>query len=405
MGIILSFIILMLIISFLLFYLHLDEPLFLIPKSHPESQHPLLEWRLSFSLVERKILFNIPTYQRTAYIIIKETLDGPINFNDINGYKSYHLKTILLELTTQPCEGIKNAYLFVKALLERLCNAYRMKKLPNFFIPSQNLLKNENGSFIDEFWEALMDNDRYQKFPYDPSLMFERTSSDNIFPDLVPINATILTKLLFSDFPLLENDENHLIPSGSINLLFLIEVYIYFLHTVKYFLSPIFLQGYCDTDKLVEIFIAIRRLFRLLQLQDSIEINNCFDELFKPGSAEEYLEKCLYELRQHQMRIRPQLVETDGQFKQLISKLSNEDLSNNSDVTRAEIVENINQLKESQEGKKLYQILMNLNSLVTKAISKGGNLSHLFCQTALTMNPSEEDLHFQLLDELIKKIL
>ena len=103
------------------------------------------------------------------------------------------------------------------------------------------------------------------------------------------------------------------------------------------------------------------------------------------------------------MRIRPQLVETDGQFKQLISKLSNEDLSNNSDVTRAEIVENINQLKESQEGKKLYQILMNLNSLVTKAISKGGNLSHLFCQTALTMNPFEEDLHFQLLDELIKK--
>ena len=296
MGIILLFIILVLIISFLLFYLHLDEPLFLIPKSHPESQHPLLEWRLSFSLVERKILFNIPDYQRTAYIIIKETLDGSFkNFKYVNGYKSYHLKTILLELTTQPCEGFKNAYLFVKALLERLCNAYRMKKLPNFFIPSQNLLKNENVSFIDEFWEALMDNDRYQKFPYDPSLMFQRLSSDNIFfQDSGPKNATILTKLLFSDFPLLENDENHLIPSGSINLLFLIEVYIYFLHRVKYFLSPIFLQEFCDIDKLVKVFIAIRRLFRLLQLQDSIEINNCFDELFKPGSAEEYLETVSY---------------------------------------------------------------------------------------------------------------
>ena len=51
----------------------------------------------------------------------------------------------------------------------------------------------------------------------------------------------------------------------------------------------------------------------------------------------------------------------------------------------------------------MYQILMNLNSLVTKAISKGGILSHLFCQTALTMDPFEEDVHFQLLDELIKK--
>ena len=61
-------------------------------------------------------------------------------------FKSYHLKTVLLELiTASDQEKIENTYFFfAKLLVERLRNTYENAKFPNYFIPSQNLLENEN---------------------------------------------------------------------------------------------------------------------------------------------------------------------------------------------------------------------------------------------------------------------
>ena len=65
----------------------------------------------------------------------------------VKSYKSYHLKTVLLELTSSKLyctDGIhNNAYGFMKSLIKRLIEAYKERNLPNFFVPSQNLLEDE----------------------------------------------------------------------------------------------------------------------------------------------------------------------------------------------------------------------------------------------------------------------
>ena len=101
-----------------------------------------MEWRLSFSFVEQKILFNIPDYQRTAYLILKDQIKELLRFDEKHNFKSYHLKTILLELTTQPSNGDNNnVYQFRNALFNRLYKAYLSGRLFNFFIQDQNLLE------------------------------------------------------------------------------------------------------------------------------------------------------------------------------------------------------------------------------------------------------------------------
>ena len=113
----------------------------MVPKSHVESEHPLVEWKLSFAFFERKLLLDIPEYQRSAYIILKDEIKKRRRWIYKNKFKSYHLKTILLESIIQPYNGEKSVYQYQKMLYNRLYNAYQSGRLFNFFIPEQNLLE------------------------------------------------------------------------------------------------------------------------------------------------------------------------------------------------------------------------------------------------------------------------
>ena len=72
----------------------LETSLYLIPKAHPNSEKPWLEWRLSFSLVEKRICESIPYIFRKVYLICKSLWKaewkGECNF------PSYVLKTVFL---------------------------------------------------------------------------------------------------------------------------------------------------------------------------------------------------------------------------------------------------------------------------------------------------------------------
>ena len=71
----------------------LETSLYLIPKAHPNSEKPWLEWRLSFSLVEKRICESIPYIFRKVYLICKSLTiiwKGKCNF------PSYVLKTAFL---------------------------------------------------------------------------------------------------------------------------------------------------------------------------------------------------------------------------------------------------------------------------------------------------------------------
>ena len=71
-------------------------------------------------------------------------------------YRSYHMKTILLELTTHSClDEISTSYAFAKALVDSLRAAYLKKELPSFFIPTQNLLQQQHDGNFREIIDVL----------------------------------------------------------------------------------------------------------------------------------------------------------------------------------------------------------------------------------------------------------
>ena len=260
---------------------------------------------MSFSFVERKILFNIPDYQRTAYLILKNKIKN-INLNR-EPYKSYHLKTVLLELTTQSCEGIENAYLFTKSLIKRLSEAYKNVLLPNFFNPSQNLLESQivkNPYIVIELKYLI--NEQPNWFYFDSPV-------------------TVLGKVLiknygevrYVDLPILDSEGNT-IPPGSIPFMLLTELYHDFLLNLKAFSDK-----WNAMEKITTKVIQIKRIVRLLQLQrrndpdDTVDDNNLFEEILQ--LPVEVLQMLYINL--------PRFPETRKEYDEWSSETPNEDSS------------------------------------------------------------------------------
>ncbi|XP_066932650.1 uncharacterized protein [Clytia hemisphaerica] len=130
-----------------------EIPLLLVPKSHPESKSPEVEWRLSFSLVEKEILLNLPISWRKAYQIAKSayrtfyndymgnfSLKGQQSYKE-SLLKSYHIKTVLMWLNEEQPDFDQNDIIgLLQLIFDRLLQAIDELNLPNYFIPKQNLL-------------------------------------------------------------------------------------------------------------------------------------------------------------------------------------------------------------------------------------------------------------------------
>ena len=118
-------------------------------KAHPESEDPELEWRLSFSLLEKTLSRFIPETMRHAFLLCKRIFQaGKPNCT----IQSYELKTCLYWLLKDlhwSCSSDNPVpYLFM--LLHKLHDFYDKEELPNFFLPSQNIFDTRSDSDIQE---------------------------------------------------------------------------------------------------------------------------------------------------------------------------------------------------------------------------------------------------------------
>ena len=400
-------------INFFPFTFFLEEPLFLIPKSHPESKYPLAEWRLSFSFVERKILFNIPDYQRTAYLIIKQKIydlhnkpTGTLrqmvynrhNTRKVTIYKSHHLKTVLLELTVQSCKGIENVHLFATALVERLVKAYETGDLPNFFIPSQNLLSENEGSDITELVNMLNGimikpeiTHAESSNAYTFSLGLYRDSYESRVPVAL---VTLLNNVKnVTHFPILANDESKTIPQ-NITVMFLAEIYNNVLSSLQTFFCErpsahrmnqildylreliksestkeghAILYGLRDKEETIcTKVIQMKRIARLVQSQGTISdsYKKIVDEVLK--FPVDFLKEYISNFWQ---RI-PHLPE---------NRIKCEELSGGSDslepdVMRTRVTDKveklINEINETEKAQQVNQFFHNVTALLKNAISE-----------------------------------
>ncbi|VDI69335.1 Hypothetical predicted protein [Mytilus galloprovincialis] len=114
---------------------------FVVRKGHPFSPEIDLEWRISFSLQERKLIFDLTDVQYKCYVVLKM-----INrdFLQLECITTYHWKTCLFYMIEKNDPTVwerKLLFHCVNMCIEQMLRWVRIGCCPNYFIPGENLFE------------------------------------------------------------------------------------------------------------------------------------------------------------------------------------------------------------------------------------------------------------------------
>lgn len=112
---------------------------FVVKKGHPLSPEKDIEWRASFSLQERELMFNLTDVQHKCYTLLKIFNQEIIKSNCIT---SYHWKTCLFYVIEQNSEIIwkkENLFVCIHICILQMLTWVKNEFCPNYFIPKDNL--------------------------------------------------------------------------------------------------------------------------------------------------------------------------------------------------------------------------------------------------------------------------
>ncbi|XP_052070872.1 uncharacterized protein LOC127709398 isoform X2 [Mytilus californianus] len=112
---------------------------FLVRKGHVLSLEKDFEWRISLTLQERKLIFDLTDVQFKCYVVLKMLNRDIINVECIT---SYHWKTCLFYVIEENNLDVwRKANLFqcVKLCITRMLDWVRQGFCPNYFILSENM--------------------------------------------------------------------------------------------------------------------------------------------------------------------------------------------------------------------------------------------------------------------------
>ncbi|XP_063438206.1 uncharacterized protein LOC134719157 isoform X2 [Mytilus trossulus] len=112
---------------------------FVIKKGHPFSKEIDLEWRISFSLQERQLMFSLTDVQHKCYIVLKMLNQDIIKLKE---FTSYHWKTCLFYVIEENDNNVwekKQLFNCVKLCIKQMLKWVNCGFCPNYFIPGDNL--------------------------------------------------------------------------------------------------------------------------------------------------------------------------------------------------------------------------------------------------------------------------
>ena len=118
----------------------------LVPVGHPNSDTNMMEWRISFSVAERTLVWSFNHVQMQCYAVMKLILKEFINQHCSPSCRvlcSYFIKTFLFweyEETNLSYWCKENLRECLLRLLSDFCECVRLRYLKHYFIPSFNLL-------------------------------------------------------------------------------------------------------------------------------------------------------------------------------------------------------------------------------------------------------------------------
>ena len=127
-----------------------EKALYFVSKAHPMSKKPWVEWRLSFSLVEKEIFVNLPCLFRKVYLLCK-TLT--LEWKKMYDFPSYILKTTVL-WTYEEWQRTKKVFTeddlltMIADIFRYLLNSYEKRNVRMYFIPELNLLEQQYSQTI-----------------------------------------------------------------------------------------------------------------------------------------------------------------------------------------------------------------------------------------------------------------
>ena len=115
-----------------------------MPKSHPSSDETWIEWRVSFSLVEKEIFRELDYLLRKVYVICKTITE---KWKKEYNFPRYLLKTTflwtlednLMKLDEKFTED--NIISMISKVFICLEKYFKENKIHNYFIPEMNILE------------------------------------------------------------------------------------------------------------------------------------------------------------------------------------------------------------------------------------------------------------------------
>ena len=140
--------------------------MYVIPKSHPKSDNPWVEWRISFSLIEKEIYLNVPVIFRKVYLLCK-TLSS--EWKSKFKFHSYILKTIFLwkyeEWVEQGKVYSENDTIdMIADIFWYLLKCYENENIPMYFVPEMNLMEQYSKIKQEELLDHLQIQHRAIQF-------------------------------------------------------------------------------------------------------------------------------------------------------------------------------------------------------------------------------------------------
>ncbi|XP_060607454.1 uncharacterized protein LOC132759661 [Ruditapes philippinarum] len=131
---------------------------FVVATGSKVSEYPELEWRISTSMAERFVMFNLNITQIRCYVLLKMILKSFLNPQDEINISSFMCKTVLLhciENTESQIWKDNNLYTCVTYCLLELHSCVQNDRCSHFIIPENNLMA---GQFTAETKHELSKN-------------------------------------------------------------------------------------------------------------------------------------------------------------------------------------------------------------------------------------------------------
>ena len=175
----------------------------LVPVSHKKSASPDIEFRISFSLAEKRFAQNWSDFQMTCFYFFKYIMKEYVFHGQMTPLSSYHIKTLFYWMIDAGCifkvtDGV-NQYGEIYQLLFTFINHFftesvLKRKVSHFFIPSNNIIDSLDAEDFRTYMIALKHN--FQWLPLRDELSHLWTTKDGEKDDIQELEDTIYCRVV-----------------------------------------------------------------------------------------------------------------------------------------------------------------------------------------------------------------